>query len=137
MLNLLIFNLLLALLVPIGPRPDRSPLVGYLSQYGRRPSEATIQYRQDMGQLPADLTSFAGFIAVSDCRRIGQQAYLAIESAPYQLVAVFDCSGSRTTTEWMERNQIIAEVSYDLAVRHGFVGEGGVIGRILWLSPPY
>ena len=66
---------------------------GWLSQYGEAPTIGTIAYRQSVGDLPLDLTPFAGFIAVADCGRIGDKGWLSIAGGPLERIAVFDCSG--------------------------------------------
>lgn len=46
-------------------------------------------------------------------------------------VIVFDCSGHISTTSWMNRDGIIAEVGFYLAEKLGIVGQGGVEGTLV------
>lgn len=107
---------------------------GWLSQYAQSPTDGTIEFRQQVGQLPDDLDYLDGLIAVADCDRIGHEALLSIDHGPWLHVAVFDCSGHASTTAWMKDNNIIGELSYYMAVEHGIVGQGGIEGRIVWLD---
>lgn len=87
------------------------PQTGYLSAYAQGPTDATIAYRQEVGDLPYDLSQYAVFIAVADCSLVGREATLY--TAVGQLSAiVFDCAGNDGTPSWMETNRIIAEIDY-------------------------
>lgn len=101
-----------------------APIHGSLSQYAPGVMEATIAARQDWGQLPYDLSGFAGAIAVLDCDRIGETAYLSIDGGEWLPVIIADCSGHAHTTAWMREAGILGEVNYGLAERFGFVGRG-------------
>ena len=128
----LVSSVCMILSSPVCP-PDSSKMVtGWLSQYGESPTIATIEYRQMIGDLPVDLTPFDGFIAVANCGRIGDTGWLSINGGPLERIAVFDCSGHIETTTWMSANQIIAEVSYRLAVKYGLINQGGIEGLLYW-----
>lgn len=117
------------LVVPVCP-PDGPMVVGWLSQYSEAPTVATIDYRQRIGDLPADLGHYDGFIAVADCGRIGASAWLSIEGGALERVAVFDCAGADGSAQWMENNQIIAEVDFYTAERYAL--EGGAQAVLFW-----
>ena len=116
----------------IWPGPvDTITMTGYLSQYGRDPTVATIAYRQAVGDLPLDMNRYAGVIAVADCGLIGHEARLRVEDAPWQDVIIFDCSGDVATSEWMQDSRVIAELGYGLAKQHGIIGKGGIHGQLV------
>lgn len=102
-----------------------TPLHGYLSQYGQQPTDATIAYRQSVGDIPADLSPYAGVVAVEDCRYIGQPAILHVDHQ-FLPVIIFDCLGRDITHNWMQANHIIAEVGYYLAQDLNILNTGGV-----------
>ena len=82
---------------------------GWLSAYDQDPTMDTLYYRLDIGdvQLGHDV-----YIAVSDCKRIGETGTMTIgESGPlsYQ---VFDCLGDDIGHDWMTDRNIIAEIDY-------------------------
>lgn len=95
---------------------------GYLSQYAPTMMELVISNRQQMGQLPWDLSGYSVFVAMESCDEVGRTKYLTWDDGSVERVLVTDCSGSLETSQWMWDNNIIAEVDYNTAYRHGFVG---------------
>jgi len=74
--------------------------------------------------LPKDLPDVDGFVAVEDCSRIGDIVYVRFEGGLWESFLIADCSGSRETSRWMDRNGIGFEVDYATAVRWDTVGYG-------------
>jgi hypothetical protein len=103
---------------------------GWLSQYDQGPTDATIAYRQKLGDIPADLSPYDGVIAVEDCGQIGKDAYLFV-SGRWHRVMVFDCPGHAWTRDWMRDNNLIAEMGYYLTESLGLVGQGGIPGLLV------
>lgn len=119
--------------VPVCPPVNAGPMVtGWLSQYGEAPTVATIAYRQSVGDLPLDLSPFDGFVAVADCGRIGDTGWLSIRGGPLERIAVFDCAGADGTAQWMDGNNIIAEVDFFMARRHRLNQLGGGVEAVLF-----
>ena len=48
--------------------------LGILSACNLNPTVGTLEYRQALGQLPADLSPYSVYLAVDDCSLIGQPA---------------------------------------------------------------
>lgn len=102
---------------------------GTASQYGRGRMESTIAVRR-AGRtaymvpaiLPADLD---GFVAVEDCSRLGNIVYYQVvdpksdcfPGCPVEKFLIVDCSGHKSTSDWMKRNTILCEVDYNTASR--------------------
>ena len=90
------------------------------SRYDPTPMAATIELRQDWGQLQADLSMYDGFVAVADCTRIGQDTYLKpAHLTDFERFLVVDCAGAASTHSWMIDNDILVELDYDTAERWG------------------
>lgn len=89
---------------------------GFISAYNYRPTLGTLNYRAFHGQLPTDWPEYAGFIAVRDCSRIGEEAILSSPRGDLR-VLVFDCAG-KNATRWLN-DGFVAEI--DAALRY----EGG------------
>ena len=103
---------------------------GYLSQYAQAPTDATIAYRQESGDIPQDLSPYAGVIAVENCAYVGHDAYLYVGDSWYR-VLVFDCLGRDVQPNWMQENNIIAEMGYYLTKDLGYTGIGGIDARLV------
>lgn len=125
---------LLATAVPeICPPQAAAPAInGWLSLYDQAPTVATIAYRQLVGDLPQDLRYYDGFIAVCDCGRIGDLAWLSIADGPWLRVAAMDCAANDGTPEWMTANNIIAELDYFTAQQFGI--SGGEPAALVWVN---
>ena len=103
---------------------------GWLSQYARTPTDATIAYRQEVGDIPQDLSMYEGVIAVEDCAHIGKDAYLYV-AGRWRRVIVFDCLGREVQPNWMQQNNIVAEMGYYLTQELELVGQGGIPARLI------
>ena len=104
----------------------------WLSQYAQAPTDGTILYRQSVGDIPMDMSLYAGVIAVEDCSKIGQEAMINVKDQWFRTIA-FDCL-ARNEYNWMQANNIVAELGYYLARKAGVdVGEG-VRGSLIWLD---
>ena len=128
----LIVSSVAMLVFPVpAPAPKQVEIMtGYLSQYGPQVTAGTIAYRQEVGDLPRDMSRYDGVIAVEDCGLIGRDAKLSINGSPMLDVIIFDCLG-RHEYNWMAERNIIAEVGYGLAERFDFVGQGGIRGKMV------
>ncbi len=105
------------LLVEIGTITETKPKTtertsGYLSAYGKSPTDGTLLYRQDTGQIPYDLSPYDVFIAVLDCSDIGKNAILYAGNLELNAL-VFDCAGVEDGgADWMIQGNYIAEIDY-------------------------
>ena len=116
---------------------DYIVLDGWLSQYSQTPTDATIEYRKSVGQMPEDFPAqgdgiipYSGVVAVEDCYHIGKDAYL-YAVGNWHRVLVFDCLGRDVEPNWMEENNIIAEMGYYLTRDLNLVGQGGIKARLV------
>jgi hypothetical protein len=66
---------------------------GILSAYSLNPTVGTLEYHQALGQLPADLTPYAVYLAVDDCSLIGHEARLITGDEIFQGI-IFDCASA-------------------------------------------
>lgn len=81
---------------------------GFLSAYGQLPTDATIAYRQELDQIPDDLSQFDTYIAVLDCTKIGATGELHTISGTLDII-VFDCAGTEDGgADWMIDGNYIA-----------------------------
>ena len=116
---------------PVQPPPPAGiPMSGFLSQYGYEPTVATIAYRQDIGDLPLDMSRYDGVVAVSDCGLIGHEGRLTVDGRRYRII-IFDCAGDVDTVQWFHEDRIICEVGFMLAEKLEIVGRGGIRGRLV------
>jgi len=106
-----------------GP-PDEA---GWWSQYAKTPTDAMIAYRGYENETIA-----TGFIAVLDCDKVGQLAWITSNGSPGQPVRVFDCLGAGGDPSWWRENKMVGELDYYLAKEHGVLGKGGVAATIDW-----
>lgn len=91
---------------------------GFLSAYDETPTVATIEYDQENGFIPYDLSKYDGVVAVIDCFRVGQDAILTVGSEEFY-VLVFDCAGKGDGGwNWMIRNAYLAEVGYYMRIKY-------------------
>jgi len=94
---------------------------GYLSRYDDGVMLATVEVRQEWGQLPLDTSEYDGFIAVLECEHIGKDFYMFTEAGAYRLL-ISDCAvrnDSDGTRTWMINNRIAGEINYSLAEEMG------------------
>lgn len=106
---------------------------GVFSQYAQRPTDETLWNRSQPGRtaytLPAERDGVDGYLAVEDCRRIGEIVTVYWNGHNERLM-VFDCAGSSRTRAWMKRNRILGEVNYYTALRWGVLGRGARDGMV-------
>jgi hypothetical protein len=86
---------------------------GWLSAYAQTPTDATIDYRISIGDVPVNVwEQYDLVIAVLDCRLIGKEIILRTEKGDFYGI-VFDCAGSSDgTVSWMNEHNILAEVDW-------------------------
>ena len=83
---------------------------GFLSIYALTPTLATVELRQEWGQLPQDVSPYI-LLAMPDCDRIGDTLWLQVDGEYHQAL-VFDCAGDEQTYQWMKENNIVAELGH-------------------------
>ena len=66
---------------------------GILSAYALNPTVGTLEYRQDLEQLPIDVSGYEVMLAVNDCSLIGQEAVLIADGVEFSAI-IFDCAGA-------------------------------------------
>lgn len=102
---------------------------GYASHYSPGVMEEVIGNRvvpgrtwQDL-KLPLSITD--GYIAVPDCRDIGEVWWLRpIRQEEWESFLVGDCANPQDKAgEWMDKHRILAEVDYETAERWGSIGQ--------------
>lgn len=95
-------------------------VTGWASAYAPGVMEATVAYRLETGNwwnIPPSRWIYAdGYIAVNDCRRVGDM--VAPDGDEYA-VLVADCGGpgEGQGSDWMSRNNIVAELDWGLWAR--------------------
>lgn len=108
--------------------------IGMLSAYAMWPTIGTVEYRQELGQLPqGDLYSQYTLVAVNDCGLIGEVGRLTVDGQVQEKPAiVFDCKGE-TAHQWMSASnkdtpyKVAAEVDYFTWIKNPeWVGSGAV-----------
>lgn len=100
---------------------------GYLSAYAESPTVGTVAYRQEVGDIPHDLTGYDVLIAVSDCMMVGKPGTLYTAVGPLDAL-VIDCAGDDGTPSWMAENNIVAEIDYWTWAAHPeLVGSAAVL----------
>jgi hypothetical protein len=107
---------------------------GILSQYAEGVMPGVVEARQGWDQLPDNLSMYDGFVAAWDCERIGDAALLSIDGGEWLTVLVTDCSGHKSTTDWMISQNVIFEISGELAAEHDVVCLCAVPGEMVWLN---
>jgi len=107
-------------------------LTGIASQYDPGVMSHAISYRQRHHQIPHDLSSYSGFMAVLESDNIGREYWVRpINSSTWEKFLAVDCAGiADGGYSWMVNSGIIAEIDYDSAVRWGVVGIGVEIEMI-------
>lgn len=108
-------NIIVALLLITGVYDT-----GWSSRYDPHVMDWQLEYHQ----LTAPCDGCA--VAVADCSKIGSHMLIRpVGTLEWIPVVVADCAGNDGTPEWMKENNIIVELSYELAVQFGAV-DGGV-----------
>lgn len=87
---------------------------GWLSKYDQLPTDATMEYRMDIGEITVNPHKYDVWVAVLSCDRIGQTGTLLTRSGEFKAL-VFDCAGDDGGHRWMIHYQILAEVDYYFA----------------------
>lgn len=115
---------ILALVASVGSMEVRE---GWASQYeSQKTVMDTVEARQGWDHLPTPLPDVDGYVAVADCKRIGEEVLLYREGVGLERFLVFDCSGHVETSRWMLDNNILVEVDRETAERWDIVGQGGI-----------
>lgn len=100
-------------------------VMGWASQYSPGVMERVIPRQQRYGHLPSVLPIVDGYVAVLDCRRMGEVVLLRRRGDQEWLrFFVADCAGDNRTRAWMLRNNILVELDGATAKRWGTVGRG-------------
>ena len=104
-------RLFFALLLTLAAAGEK-PMVGFLSGYDQLPTDATIVHRQELDQIPQDLSDYDALIAVLDCSLIGESGNLYTEVAVLRVI-VFDCAGQADGGyDWMVEGGYVAELDW-------------------------
>ena len=87
---------------------------GWASAYAPGVMEATVAARMEHGYWftppPRNWYEAAGYVAVNDCTRVGEMATLIDPGGREWRVLVADCGGADGGSDFMTRNNIIAEL---------------------------
>lgn len=87
---------------------------GWASAYEYGVMDATVAYRMEHGYWftppPRNWYEAAGYVAVNDCTRVGEMATLVAPDGHEWRVLVADCGGADGGSDFMTRNNIIAEL---------------------------
>ncbi len=111
---------------------------GLFSQYAKGPTDSQIWYHEEVTGLLSDYENYDGFVAVVDCSLVGEAAWISIDGSPWEHVFIGDCSGHVSTTTWMKRAGILAEIDWYLKEKHGVPDLKAVPGKMAWQHPrPY
>ena len=93
-------------------------LSGYASAYAPGVFEATVRFRLDNDiwrvTPPRDWYTVHGYVAVSDCARVGEVTTLRAADGQEYDVLIADCAGDDGTPDWMRENAIVAELDWRL-----------------------
>lgn len=112
------------------------PLEGRASQYAKGVMSRVVRYRQSRGELPADLSAYAGAVARPECADIGEAVWLRPAGGEWERFIVADCASKSDAREsdglsgyeWMIRGNVLVEVGYETALRWDCVG------RMMWVE---
>lgn len=101
---------------------------GHLSAYDKTPTDATIAYRQELGQIPTELSGYDTLVAVLDCGRVGQEVHIVTSHGKLNGL-VFDCAGQADGGyDWMVENSIVAEVDWYTWEKHPeLIGQEAIV----------
>lgn len=108
-LILVALALFVLILLPIEQASSLGEYEGWLSAYDQEPTMDTIYYRLGNGDIQL---GFDVYIAVPNCKRIGETGTMIIGDSKPLTYQVFDCSGDEATNDWMNGNNIIAEIDF-------------------------
>jgi hypothetical protein len=102
---------------------------GICSQYDPGVMESVIRTRQagyTSRRLPRSLPKVDGYIAVKDCREIGNIVWMRkLGDIEWETFLIVDCASKDDGGyQWMDTNNVIAEVDFETAKRWGVIGHG-------------
>jgi len=89
---------------------------GFISYYEKRPTDATLAYRMEIGDVPND-KKYAVYIAALSCDDIGKEATLIVAGKSHNAM-IFDCAGDDGGYNWMVEQNIVAEVDWYFQKSH-------------------
>jgi hypothetical protein len=120
--------LLLAILFSSSVGAEEVVKTGWWSQYDEGPTLAQMAYHD------FSIDDAEGFIAVLNCDRVGEYAWIRVNDSDWIRTRVFDCLGSNGNPSWWRNNHILGEIDYYTAVKHGVEGQGGVRAHLAFES---
>lgn len=134
LLFLIFLSILNIAAIPIDKEIIKYKYIGYgwASQYDKGVMERVIRYRQRYNQIPYNLDRYDGFIAVQNAEDIGKEFIIIYGNNEYLVLAV-DCASKSDQQsnidlcsgyQWMNANNILVEVNYELAEQLGSVRRG-------------
>lgn len=119
--------IMLSLLIALALLASQDCQVGIMSQYSEAATARVIANRSVLHRtawtLPDNWQQYDGLIAVESCKDLGK-VYRVTWKEYSGLFLAFDCSGHASTSAWMRRNNIIAEVDGYTARRWNSIGRG-------------
>lgn len=130
----LLFSFPLGGYFPPGDNPE-GLIVGNFTHYAQSPTDGTIDYRQSVGELPADLSAYTVFLATIQTCDVGATGWIRPVreegKGEWERFIVFDCAGhSETVDNLFEPGNIIGEIDFYTAsddrwdtIGHGIRGE--------------
>lgn len=107
---------------------EPSGVTGWASAYAPGRFEEVVRWRfdNDVWRVQPPRTWYyeaRGYIATTDCERVGDMATIYDADGKAYPVLVGDCSGDPETTAWMLENNIVLELDArlweDLTTKHG------------------
>jgi hypothetical protein len=141
-IQMMVTAVMLAISQPADPTPIFTPppdnYTGSLSRYDPQVMERVIEWRYEHN-VPAGFDpwpTYATYVAVVDCRNVGRSGWMTLtiegETRPPERIYVTDCATPGTpAAEWMEREQIAAEIDYGSWVRFGIEDGKGAWAEIV------
>ena len=104
-------------------------IFGWCSQYSPGVMENVVRVRQaglTAANLPMYLPRVDGFVALKECSEIGKIVWMRkLGENEWESFLVVDCAAHGDgTREWMDENNVIAEIDGETAKRWGVVGRG-------------
>lgn len=125
-------------LLPLGPPAGSHVISGNFTHYAQSPTDGTLDYRQDIGQLPESLWGYTVYLATIETCDVGATGWIrpVYEHGPgeWERFVVFDCAGHAETVDGFFRpNRVIGEIDYYTAMRWNTIGHG-IGGEIVWIN---
>lgn len=107
-------------------------VIGKASQYAPGVMERVVRTRQKWGQIPQDVSGYAGYVAARDCADIGRVVWLRpCGHGQWQAFLVVDCASKsdrqsdtdlRSGYEWMLSEGVLFELDGETARDWNTVG---------------